>query len=202
MAMTPYGQSPLVISILGTTPQERGLETQQFKAKFDEGLKGFVEWFNLTHKTEFEAVQTDIATHKADNAAHKYRIASLGDIDADTYDWLPGTYSAANTVLNMPEASKYWTVVCTRASSGSTDRILIAYSMTNKGRFYFRMQQGSTWSTWLRIITSDFILTGAGAPEGAVVASIGTLYERTDVGELYVKKTGTGNTGWGKVTTA
>jgi len=56
MAMTPYGGNTDVIAALGTTPQERGLETQQFKAKFDEGLKGFVEWFNTTHKTEFEAL--------------------------------------------------------------------------------------------------------------------------------------------------
>ena len=55
MAMTPYGGDPLVISKLGTTPQERGLSPEQFKGKFDEGLKAFAEWFNLTHKTEFEA---------------------------------------------------------------------------------------------------------------------------------------------------
>jgi hypothetical protein len=70
MAMTPYSGDTSVIGDLGTTPQERGLTTQQFKDKFDEGLKAFVEWFNLTHKTEFEAVQTDLATHKADSAAH------------------------------------------------------------------------------------------------------------------------------------
>ena len=60
MAMTPYSGDTSVIGKLGTTPQERGLTTQQFKDKFDEGLKAFVEWFNLTHKTEFEAVQTDL----------------------------------------------------------------------------------------------------------------------------------------------
>jgi hypothetical protein len=56
MAMTPYSGDTSVIGQLGTTPQERGLTTQQFKDKFDEGLKAFVEWFNLTHKTEFEAL--------------------------------------------------------------------------------------------------------------------------------------------------
>ena len=55
MAMTPYSGDPEVIAKLGTTPQERGLTPDQFKAKFDEGLKAFVEWFNTTHKTEFEA---------------------------------------------------------------------------------------------------------------------------------------------------
>lgn len=40
---------------------------------------------------------------------------------------------------------------------------------------------------------------GAGTPEGAVAASVGTLYLRTDGGAgttLYVKESGTGNTGW------
>jgi|LSQX01.3.fsa_nt_gb hypothetical protein len=63
MAMTPYSGDTSVIGKLGTTPQERGLTTQQFKDKFDEGLKEFVAWFNSTHKTEFDA-------HLADNAAH------------------------------------------------------------------------------------------------------------------------------------
>lgn len=57
MAMTPYSGETEIIGKLGTTPQERGLTTQQFKDKFDEGLKAFVQWFNDTHKTEFEAVQ-------------------------------------------------------------------------------------------------------------------------------------------------
>jgi hypothetical protein len=41
--------------------------------------------------------------------------------------------------------------------------------------------------------------SGAGSPEGAVTAPIGTLYLRTDGGAgttFYVKESGTGNTGW------
>jgi hypothetical protein len=41
--------------------------------------------------------------------------------------------------------------------------------------------------------------TGAGSPEGVVTASVGSLYTRTDGGAnttLYVKESGTGNTGW------
>jgi len=60
MAMTEYTGETEIIGKLGTNPQQRGLTTQQFKDKFDEGLKGFVEWFNTTHKTEFEAVQTSL----------------------------------------------------------------------------------------------------------------------------------------------
>ena len=43
------------------------------------------------------------------------------------------------------------------------------------------------------------IFTGTGDPEGAVTASIGSTFHRTDGGAsttLYVKESGTGNTGW------
>lgn len=43
------------------------------------------------------------------------------------------------------------------------------------------------------------IFTGTGSPEGAVTASIGSVFHRTDGGagtSYYVKESGTGNTGW------
>jgi hypothetical protein len=47
--------------------------------------------------------------------------------------------------------------------------------------------------------THTFIHRGAGSPEGAVTGIVGDLYLRTDGGAsttLYVKESGTGNTGW------
>jgi hypothetical protein len=44
-----------------------------------------------------------------------------------------------------------------------------------------------------------FWRTGAGTPEGAVIAPVGSLFTRTDGGAgttLYVKESGAGNTGW------
>ena len=43
------------------------------------------------------------------------------------------------------------------------------------------------------------VRSGSGSPEGVVTAGIGTLYKRTDGGyasTLYVKESGSGNTGW------
>lgn len=43
------------------------------------------------------------------------------------------------------------------------------------------------------------IYTGTGTPEGAITADVGSLFLRTDGGAsttLYVKESGTGNTGW------
>ena len=48
-------------------------------------------------------------------------------------------------------------------------------------------------------IPNTFIRTGTGSPEGVVSASVASLYLRTDGGAtttLYVKTSGTGNTGW------
>lgn len=58
----------------------------------------------------------------------------------------------------------------------------------------------STYTVDLRVGASQRIWTSdAGSPEGAVTASVGSLYTRTDGGAnttLYVKESGTGNTGW------
>ena len=53
--------------------------------------------------------------------------------------------------------------------------------------------------TVYEIITEQLIRSGSGTPESAVTAPIGTLYLRTDGSTsttLYVKTSGTGNTGW------
>lgn len=49
------------------------------------------------------------------------------------------------------------------------------------------------------VLASGRFVLGTGTPEGAVTAPVGSLYLRTDGGaltSLYVKESGTGNTGW------
>lgn len=41
-----------------------------------------------------------------------------------------------------------------------------------------------------------YILNGIGDPEGGVTAKAGSLYQDTENGDLYIKRTGNGNTGW------
>lgn len=51
----------------------------------------------------------------------------------------------------------------------------------------------------IQIQSGAYIYSGTGSPENVVTASVGSLYLRTDGGAnttLYVKETGTGNTGW------
>jgi len=60
-----------------------------------------------------------------------------------------------------------------------------------------------TGSPGTEIVQGNFddpnIIRGAGSPEGSVIGNIGTMYQRTDGGAnttLYIKESGSGNTGW------
>ena len=79
MAMTPYTGETLTIANIGTTPQERAMETSEFKMAFSKDFHEFVEWFNDTHKTDFDAVQTEITSHKAESATEE----KLGHVIVD-----------------------------------------------------------------------------------------------------------------------
>lgn len=60
----------------------------------------------------------------------------------------------------------------------------------------------SLWGQTSGITTSGNLRSGTGSPEGSVTAPVGTVYQRADGSTgttLYVKETGTGNTGWAAV---
>lgn len=62
------------------------------------------------------------------------------------------------------------------------------------------------WNRWiaelvrkLETVVPVSWTAGTGSPEGVITAPVGSLYSRTDGGaltSLYVKESGTGNTGW------
>lgn len=88
----------------------------------------------------------------------------------------------------------------------------IRLQAANGGAVYIATYNGS--STWTNVYAAyqttrvdgkmqfnggPTLNTGSGSPESSVTASIGSLYLRTDGGTsttLYVKESGTGNTGW------
>jgi hypothetical protein len=62
-----------------------------------------------------------------------------------------------------------------------------------------RVSDGTNWRYVPYLDTAARIYSGAGTPEAAVTAVVGSLFLRTDGGAtttLYVKTSGTGNTGW------
>ncbi len=57
-----------------------------------------------------------------------------------------------------------------------------------------------TFEDGVNIASGDIVWrTGTGSPEGSITAAVGSLWLRSDGGSgttLWVKETGTGNTGW------
>ena len=61
------------------------------------------------------------------------------------------------------------------------------------------LRSGTSLRYYSRGSSEVFWTSGSGSPEGAITANIGAMYTRTDGGTgttLYVKESGTGNTGW------
>jgi hypothetical protein len=105
-----------------------------------------------------------------------------------------GFYSAASDVLGI--------------SVGGTARLL-AYTNSLRPNPTNAYQLGTASARYSAVYSDKFHAgtgsavvfwtSGAGTPEGSVSASVGSLYTRTDGGAsttLYVKESGTGNTGW------
>lgn len=120
------------------------------------------------------------------------------DISLDLYDinGVLTTYTIPNRAKdfmyikngnNSPESSIVGTV-------GST------YQDLTNGDLYIKSSgTGNTgWSKIAKIadIQADLFTKGEGSPEGVIVATIGNVYINTLTGDLYIKTSGSGNTGW------
>lgn len=105
---------------------------------------------------------------------------------------------------SLPQA-RYSIVV----TGTSVDNLLALNKSRNVATFDYHLYGAGVTGTQLRdnqgtvghgnsAVGGDYgTLTGTGTPEGAVTAGVGTLFRRTDSAtSLYVKQTGTGNTGW------
>jgi len=213
MAMTPYSGDTSVIGKLGTTPQERGLTTQQFKDKFDEGLKNFVQWFNTAHKSEYDAHVADYTNYvdkhktlKIDNPDAPISLVQyIANLRMDNAFFIGGRAEIPN-ITGLPDGipNSYAVVVIGGNAYGTLYyATVIIVSLLFPGIMYYgQIYNDTAFTGWKRLVVEDEVMSGTGSPEGVVSAPMGTLYRRIDAGELYVKKTGTGNTGWGKVTTS
>lgn len=154
-------------------------------------------------------MQKQFAAHKADYDQYVGDIASLGigvgviprvSTDLNSEFELGWVRIDFGTTQNAPPVGFAWGV-CRIDRRNASAVYQTAYRTDGAGvRIFSRKYNAGTWSDWVEIITDAVLKSGSGSPEGSVVAPPGTLYRRTDTGELWVKKTGTGNTGWGQVT--
>lgn len=87
------------------------------------------------------------------------------------------------------------------------------YPEPNRNQAVFRLDTYAfeLWdgSAWVEVVPGDLpvdlIWSGTGSPEGVVTAGIGSTYQQTDgaFGKvLWIKRSGTGNTGWALIATS
>lgn len=105
------------------------------------------------------------------------------------------------TIVSVPQVGEIWTV----ARDGN-DWFLDKQAGTSIGNLE-DLEPGDRVISGARVViqTDEMhlggtkIVTGTGSPQGVVTAPIGSLYLRKDGGAgttLYIKESGTGNTGW------
>lgn len=116
MAFTTCPVATDVISSLGTTPQERGLTTEEFKAAFDKFGNKFVEWFNTTHITEANEHKNETAQkHITESGSNEngsyikfddgtmicYKLLTISTLGVSSGTWtFPATF-VSNPIVNM-----------------------------------------------------------------------------------------------------
>lgn len=121
------------------------------------------------------------------------------------------TYSVGQRFYNSTKANYYAIAITSIGdaawTSGSTSRFI----WKTDGTFYPATDNTQTFGRsterWQHVYGTNFHpgdgtatwTSGAGTPEGSISAAVGSLYTRTDGGAsttLYVKESGSGNTGW------
>lgn len=110
---------------------------------------------------------------------------SKGASDADAFTWYEDA-SASNPRFAVFTGGNV--AIGTGTNSG------FKLDVQGTGRF-----TGAVTTTQVNVGGSVKWLSGSGSPEGVVTAVVGSLYSRTDGGAgttLYVKESGSGNTGW------
>jgi hypothetical protein len=131
--------------------------------------------------------------HGADGSAYVVAAVMKAQVDGTPgANDMPGRLIFATTADGASNITDRWGIYCTGHFKPIADNAYdIGASATRAKDVYgVQLRPGSGAPIWT---------SGAGSPQSAVTAPVGSLYTRTDGGAnttLYVKESGTGNTGW------
>lgn len=109
------------------------------------------------------------------------------------------TFQGSDGTTWRSAASIQASVDATPGSSDMPGRLMFSTTPDGSATPSERMRIDSTGRIILGGSAGPAIIVGTGTPESAVTAPVGSLFLRTDGGAgttLYVKQSGTGNTGW------
>ena len=123
--------------------------------------------------------------------------------DANSNTWINHLVKDCDGVYGAYVAGSGCEIVDCKIQGNTSNLVRFAGSATGCRVRAFTSSEVSNLpaSSYLSVLDRD--LNGTGSPEGVVTASIGAIYRRSDGGintSLYIKQSGTGNTGWYAVT--
>lgn len=190
-----------VLAVAGFTPQWQHFgRTGQMLGKFADDANP-QRVFRVRSRSTNPTVRASVL---AGDIAAEDRI--YVDNGADFVDIIRQSYEVQSTPNgnNIPSA---WQLFLRTSAGAMTKRLVLnsggaLYPGVNNGQSLGRSSERwtATYSTSFRPGSGAPIWTsGTGSPEGSVAAAAGSIYTREDGGPgatLYVKETGSGNTGW------
>ena len=122
-----------VITYIGTTPEQRQMSTDEFKAKFDEMTVNLQNYIKETLLTELDAFKQEFMTHQADFATHEHNGSNTLKINWDNIDNKPdllymsyGAYvvaGASHTIGDLPAG--VYLASSSRSTAGGAAYIII-----------------------------------------------------------------------------
>jgi hypothetical protein len=150
-----------------------------------------------------------VGTHDSagHNTTYKYPVKKLATYSSGSVTLAKALSNGATArqgyaLGKVKSVHPYYSIKVGIDASDSSGYVVVGDS-TGTNRITLRTDGGIaqisvTGSTPQFYLNSVLITSGAGSPQGAVTAVVGSLYLRTDVDThiLWVKETGTGNTGW------
>lgn len=163
---------------------------------FDASAHTNMLWLSNDGSTLTDNNGTNTIIYAGSGSTQRYRFNTMDFIKARIYDWanagqleLSQTGDRAFALTGTGSASTFTTTL----AKGTAP----AHNYVVEGTQYLHDRLYVSNSTVTSAAPS--IIAGAGSPEGAVSARIGSIYQRSDGGagtSLYVKESGTGSTGW------
>jgi len=190
MAMTQYTGDTEIITNIGTTPQERGLSTDEFKAKFDEGLKAFVTWFNDTHKTEFDAHLEDLVTDEGgvhglevEGGMWTPELKGLGVPGTFTYAIQIGKYYKVGKRVFIHAKIR---ITSWSGATGNLDVLGLPFASNDNYAVYFDRHAGITFGAGFTYLsgytnTNELRIMQNGSAKEATLLPVSALGQNADI---------------------
>lgn len=129
--------------------------------------------------------------------------AGTGDVTINASDASTGAKGIVQLANNLGGTATSPKVIGITETSGPTaltfGSIADGYALIRSGATVIGQSLSTISIATSGTISSAYDRFGTGSPEGAVTASVGTIYHRTDGGTgttIYRKESGSGNTGW------